>query len=800
MPTTINCYIGTNAPTLYPSPGPNERVYTTIADWIAAIPASLVSEDQIWRGLLLNQEFLWTGSSTYATISGKTTNASCYIELTTAPDCSVFDSAVSDLSTKPLRYDGTKGARIRTTGTGAALVVSTLYFNLSKIQFSGENTTTAANAVIQTSGTVTKLDIDRCIIEGYSATTAGAVITMSSSAATQSVIRNSVVVQKNTYTDRFIAKLVYGARAYNCTFVSLGATLASGIFTQYIGPVLTNCYVGGVTAAENGTVAATRTNCYSSATGSTGYTTAAMTDCFENITIGTHDLRLKSGSPLINAGATEATYAATSIYGPARDASYDVGAWEYTAPATAPTITVQPNSTISIVSGGNGSLSLTATGNPSPTYQWQVRANAGEAWSNISGATSSTLSLNGVATSDNGKQYQCIVTNSQGSVTSDVSTLTVTVVAPEVSIQASATSVQAGTSVTYTATASGTAPLSYVWEVSTDSGANWQVIAGETSTTYTLSALMADSGKQFRSVVTNSGGSDTSNVVSLTVTPVIPSISVQPQPQSVILPAKATFSVTATNAATYQWEYKASGSSTWVAISGATSASYQTDDTTISGGTANDGDQYRVVLTSSSGGVATSNAVALTVSASAVAPTVVTQPQPQTVQAGAQATFTAVFTGTAPLTYQWECLGSSNAFWAPIDGATSASYTTPATTTLSGLGGDGSKYRCTCSNGVLPDAVTDEVLLTVTPAPVSASFSTPPIKNNNGTVLASVGSWTVNVFNATTGVLVKQVTNLSTNAQGVLTVSDSSLVAGTTYAYEPVHATYGRRLPTGTAS
>lgn len=79
------------------------------------------------------------------------------------------------------------------------------------------------------------------------------------------------------------------------------------------------------------------------------------------------------------------------------------------------------------------------------------------------------------------------------------------------------------------------------------------------------------------------------------------------------------------------------------------------------------------------------------------------------------------------------------------------------------------------------------------------TFTTPPLKNNTTTVLASISGWTVNVYNQSTGALVVQVTGLSTDSLGRLTVTDAALTSSTTYAYEPVNSTYGRRLPTITA-
>jgi len=86
------------------------------------------------------------------------------------------------------------------------------------------------------------------------------------------------------------------------------------------------------------------------------------------------------------------------------------------------------------------------------------------------------------------------------------------------------------------------------------------------------------------------------------------------------------------------------------------------------------------------------------------------------------------------------------------------------------------------------------------PASGTPTLTTPPMKNNTGTLLANLSGITVNVYNASTGVLVLRKTGLSSNGAGVVSISDASLVAGTTYAYEVVTAASGRRLPTGLAA
>ncbi len=82
-------------------------------------------------------------------------------------------------------------------------------------------------------------------------------------------------------------------------------------------------------------------------------------------------------------------------------------------------------------------------------------------------------------------------------------------------------------------------------------------------------------------------------------------------------------------------------------------------------------------------------------------------PVNQTVTVGQTATFTVSASGTAPLGYQWQ-KNSTN-----IAGATSSSYTTPATV----LADNGSTYRCVVSNAYGSPATSTSATLTVTSAP-----------------------------------------------------------------------------------
>jgi hypothetical protein len=187
-----------------------------------------------------------------------------------------------------------------------------------------------------------------------------------------------------------------------------------------------------------------------------------------------------------------------------------------------------------------------------------------------------------------------------------------------------------------------------------------------------------------------------------------PTITVQPANQSVTAGATAAFSVTATGTAlTYQWQRNPGGNTSFANISGATSASYTTPATTVSGGGANNTDTYRCVVTGDTSPAATSTAATLTVSASGTAPTITIQPANQSVTAGATATFSVTATGTA-LTYQWQ-RNSAN-----ISGATSASFTTPVTTVAGGAANNGDTYRCVVTGDTAPAATSSAATLTVT--------------------------------------------------------------------------------------
>ena len=122
--------------------------------------------------------------------------------------------------------------------------------------------------------------------------------------------------------------------------------------------------------------------------------------------------------------------------------------------------------------------------------------------------------LNPTAVSDSGAQFTVVVTNALGSVTSSAATLTVNQppASPTITTQPASTTVTAPAAASFSVVAVGDAPLSYQWR------RNGVAISGATSASYALSSTSAlDNGAQFSVVVSNTVGTATSAIATLTV-------------------------------------------------------------------------------------------------------------------------------------------------------------------------------------------------------------------------------------------------------------------------------------------
>ena len=384
--------------------------------------------------------------------------------------------------------------------------------------------------------------------------------------------------------------------------------------------------------------------------------------------------------------------------------------------AIAPSIISQPDNNVTVIAPAPATFKVVATGTPAPTYQWMQEAPGTSTYTTIAGAISASYTTPATTVVNSGTQYECVITNEAGSVTSNVESLTVSpAVPPSITTQPdNNVTVIAPATATFKVVATGTPAPTYQWMQEAPGSSTYTAITGATKVSYTTPATtITNSGTLYECVVTNEAGTVTSSVESLTVNPAVaPSITSQPVNNlTVIAPATATFKVVATGipTPTYQWMQEVPGANTYTAITGATSASYKTPATTV----ANNGTLYECVVTNEAGSI-TSSSESLTVNP-AIAPSITTQPVNNvTVKAPATATFKVVATGTPAPTYQW-MQSTDGVTFTNITGATSASYKTPATT----VANSGTQYECVVTNEA--GSVTSTVAgLTVNPGASTA--------------------------------------------------------------------------------
>jgi hypothetical protein len=274
--------------------------------------------------------------------------------------------------------------------------------------------------------------------------------------------------------------------------------------------------------------------------------------------------------------------------------------------------------------------------------------------------------------------------------------------APRILTNPSSQTVVAGTSVTFSASASGYPTPTVQWQVSTNAGRSYSNISGATSTSYILSAATpSQNGSLYRAVFTNSAGSATTAAATLTVQ-YAPVVSGNPSSKTVTAGQTVTFTASAAGnpTPTVQWQVSSNGGSSYSNIAGATSTTLTLTNTTAS----QNGSLYRAVFTNSVGST-TTTAATLTVQ---YPPVVTTNPGNQTVTAGQSVTFNAAANGNPPVSAQWQVSTDGGLTYTNIAGATSPSFTIIATTKSQ----NGYRYRTVFKNP-LGSATTTAGILTV---------------------------------------------------------------------------------------
>lgn len=172
----------------------------------------------------------------------------------------------------------------------------------------------------------------------------------------------------------------------------------------------------------------------------------------------------------------------------------------YFASGVAPFITQQPADT-TVNEGSSAHFTVTALGTAPLAYQWYDVGAAAP----IAGATTSSLTLPNVTISMSGDSYYAVVTNVYGQVQSSPAALTVIGGAPSISVDISPlfSIGYAGSPISFSVTANGSAPLHYQWVK------NSAPIAGATQSTYSFTSLVGTN--TYAVTVTNNYGTATSS-------------------------------------------------------------------------------------------------------------------------------------------------------------------------------------------------------------------------------------------------------------------------------------------------
>jgi hypothetical protein len=293
----------------------------------------------------------------------------------------------------------------------------------------------------------------------------------------------------------------------------------------------------------------------------------------------------------------------------------------------APAITSQPKAN-SVAVGQTAVFTVGASGIPLSFY-WRRNGVP------IPGATNSPLVLSNV-TPANAGTYSVIVSNFLRNVTSTGAGLTVNQPVA-ITMQPQSRTIGEGSNVVFSATVTGTGPLSYQWQ---KNGTNISG-TGSKSPSYGIKNVQLDDAGEYAVVVTNSWSSSISQIATLTVLRYPPQIVVQPQSQTVGVGSNLTFSVSAAGTTlAYQWRKET------VDLPNATASSL-----TIQNAQFSDAGSYDVRITNPIGEISSEPAQLIVRS---FPPRILVQPQDLVAPVGQLVLLSVGAEGTSPLHFQWQ--------------------------------------------------------------------------------------------------------------------------------------------------
>jgi uncharacterized repeat protein (TIGR03803 family) len=388
---------------------------------------------------------------------------------------------------------------------------------------------------------------------------------------------------------------------------------------------------------------------------------------------------------------SDGNFYGTSSHGGITNSTYTWGMGTVFRLVLMPVIAVQPQSQTN--TAGTTATFLVSAASPNPlSYQWQKNGTNLVDGGNISGATTSTLTITSISDSDVAS-YSVIVSNSYGSVTSSNAVLTVND-SLFIAAQPQSQTVGLGSNVTFNVTVYGAPPFVFQWYFNgTPLGSP---ATGINFLSCTLTNVGTNQAGNYSVKVVNGYGSVTSSNAVLTVEVFPPSITVQPSNLLVLPGTNAAFGVSLSGTAPFGYQWRFNGTN----ILNATNALY-----TIPSVVTSNAGNYAVVITNAAGIVTSSNA----------ALTVVLSPMSQTNYASSTAAFTATAFGPEALNYQWQKNGTNL-----VDGGRFSGTTNSTLTIASVSDADSADYSAVVSDAYGSVTTSNAALTVIDPPSITA--------------------------------------------------------------------------------
>ncbi len=649
------------------------------------IGSATAADKILLRGIYVvnMQNFVISGNniSGVVTPTTSTTTATGISLVLSLANGQVYGNKISDIKNTNTGGYGSNGIQLAGSATSSNVLVHNNFISdVASVGFAGAGVGDNGYGIVVSGGTGYSIYYNTVLMNTNQTLTTGrpsAMLITSAVTTTGAInLRNNMFVNTQTVgTERYT---IYSAAA-NTVFAAIDHN---------------NYYTTGPNLGYIGTA---RSNLAAIQAGFGGNTNSVSA---LPVFVSSTDLHLAtSGNTAVEDKGTAIAGVTVDIDNDARHASTpDLGADEIVTVCLAPAITTQPTAQAACAEG-TATFSVTATGT-GLTYQWR------KGGVNVSGATSSTLTLNNISAAD-AATYDVVITGACGNVTSAAVTLTVNP-KPVASFTAAAGTPCNSYTFTNTSTIASGSIVAYSWNFG-DAGTS--TLQNPTHT-YT-----APGNYNVTLTVTSNSGCVSVVFTQALVVSAPPAITTQPTNQTSCTGGNVSFTVAATGSGlTYQW-YKAAAP-----ITGATAATY-----TITGVTAGDAANYYVVVSGTCAPAVTSSTVSLTISSS---PVINTQPAPVTACAGSTATFSVAATGSG-LTYQWRKGGSN------ISGATSSSFVINPVSGTDAGSYDVVVTSTTCGTSVTSTAVnlTVNAATSITTHPLSQSVC--PGANVSFTVVAS---------------------------------------------------------------